>query len=412
MIGILHSNERSLLNRNRSDSGSHESGSEDSHFFDRNDLGQRRALLNRDARVFLERRRGKKDVDQLAADVSHRHLAKQPRLGAIAMTCSAAVSGLDCVDSRKRSGIVSAGLLHRLFARFLQHDATTGRILVQKKTRHAARVLSMLDRSVGKLLRALNRDLAENRRVDELIDQSDLHRLLRANVPAGENHVERSAHADQPRKPLRSSCPWYQADLNFRKRKNCLWMIGRDPVVRCKRKLERPAHARAVDCDHERSSLLVNRIEKQLSLMTQSLRFSRALELEKLLDVGAGNETVLLSADENGSANVEIALETIEERDELILHSAIELVDRIAGKIDRDHRDAVDDLRAECVGRCHQPRSTTIANPIPPAAHTVISPNCPSRRRSSLSSVTVMRDPVAPNGCPIAIDPPMTLSRD
>ena len=55
-------------------------------------------------------------------------------------------------------------------------------------------------------------------------------------------------------------------------------------------------------------------------------------------------------------------------------------------------------------------RSTTIAKPMPPAAQPSSSPNCPPRRRSSLSSVVVMRAPVAPNGCPIAIDPPITLS--
>ena len=44
-------------------------------------------------------------------------------------------------------------------------------------------------------------------------------------------------------------------------------------------------------------------------------------------------------------------------------------------------------------GRGVMRRSTTIAKPIPPAAQTVIRPNCPPRRPSSLSSVVVMRAP-------------------
>ena len=76
---------------------------------------------------------------------------------------------------------------------------------------------------------------------------------------------------------------------------------------------------------------------------------------------------------------------------------------------ERDDGDAVDDLRAQRVRRCHTSRSTTIANPIPPAAQTVMRPNCPSRLRSSLRSVTVIREPVAPNGCPIEIEPPITV---
>ncbi len=55
------------------------------------------------------------------------------------------------------------------------------------------------------------------------------------------------------------------------------------------------------------------------------------------------------------------------------------------------------------------PRSTTIANPSAPAAHTVISPSSTSRRLISLSRVVVSRAPVAPNGCPMAMDPPITL---
>src|SRR5881296_1451076 len=46
---------------------------------------------------------------------------------------------------------------------------------------------------------------------------------------------------------------------------------------------------------------------------------------------------------------------------------------------------------------------------MPPCAQIDNSPNCTSRRAISFASVVTMRPPVAPNGWPIAIEPPMTL---
>src|SRR5581483_12124101 len=54
-------------------------------------------------------------------------------------------------------------------------------------------------------------------------------------------------------------------------------------------------------------------------------------------------------------------------------------------------------------------RSRIIATPIPPAAHTVRSPYCSPVRCSSLQTVVMMRAPVAPNGWPRAIEPPVRL---
>src|SRR5207237_2911709 len=83
---------------------------------------------------------------------------------------------------------------------------------------------------------------------------------------------------------------------------------------------------------------------------------------------------------------------------------------RFADQVERDDRDAVRDF--DCQSRAVHARSTTIENPIPPAAQTVINPNCPFLLRSSLTRVIVIRAPVAPNGCPMAIDPPITFSFD
>src|SRR6185436_13851093 len=55
-------------------------------------------------------------------------------------------------------------------------------------------------------------------------------------------------------------------------------------------------------------------------------------------------------------------------------------------------------------------RSSTIAKPMPPCAQTEIRPCLALRRAISFASVVVMRAPVAPNGCPSAIEPPHTFS--
>ena len=85
-----------------------------------------------------------------------------------------------------------------------------------------------------------------------------------------------------------------------------------------------------------------------------------------------------------------IALEAPDQLDELVLHGAVELVDRLVRQIERDDGDAILDVDghrarlARHLGRPgrgrggHSALSTTIAKPIPPAAHTVMSPNCPA----------------------------------
>src|SRR5687768_11666799 len=119
----------------------------------------------------------------------------------------------------------------------------------------------------------------------------------------------------------------------------------------------------------------MNGIEQQLSFMTQALSLLDASYLEKFLDVCASDEAVLLAAYENRRAHIEIPLQPVEERNELILHRAVELVYRLTRQVDGDDCNTAADLSREGVGRSHQSRSTTIAKPSPPAAQTVIKPN-------------------------------------
>src|SRR6185312_8980971 len=112
--------------------------------------------------------------------------------------------------------------------------------------------------------------------------------------------------------------------------------------------------------------------------------------------------------DEHGGADGRVVAQPDQERLELDLDGAAELVDGLPGEVERDHRDAVVEDRGE---RRHYARSRTSAEPIPPCAQMETSPNCASRRRISWARVVTRRAPVAPNGWPIAIDPPITLVR-
>ncbi len=56
--------------------------------------------------------------------------------------------------------------------------------------------------------------------------------------------------------------------------------------------------------------------------------------------------------------------------------------------------------------------STDIATAPPPPRHSVASPRPPPRLRSSWISVIRTREPLEPMGCPSAIAPPFTFTRD
>src|SRR2546429_7562905 len=97
-------------------------------------------------------------------------------------------------------------------------------------------------------------------------------------------------------------------------------------------------------------------------------------------------------------------------REQVLLHHGRKLVDRLVLQVENDDGDAVvDELPGERRARSHQRRSSTMARPIPPCAQIDSRPNCTSRRAISFASVVTSRVPVAPNGWPMAMEPPITL---
>ena len=93
---------------------------------------------------------------------------------------------------------------------------------------------------------------------NDTIHEPDAVGFCRVDHLARHEQLKRAPGADQSRETLRAPGTGYQADLNFRKCQHRLGMIGRDAIMRRERKLERTAHARAVNRHHQRSSLLLD----------------------------------------------------------------------------------------------------------------------------------------------------------
>src|SRR5437773_3858588 len=174
--------------------------------------------------------------------------------------------------------------------------------------------------------------------------------------------------------------------------------------------LEAAAQAGPVDADGDRLREARHALQQLLTVRDEALGFGGARERDELLDVGARDEVVRLAREERHGPHRALALERFERREEVGFQRARDLVDRFALHVERDDRDPVGQLPAECGSR-HQRRSRTMAKPMPPCAQIDSRPNCASRRAISLASVVTMRPPVAPNGWPMAIEPPITLIR-
>src|SRR6185437_2172568 len=194
-------------------------------------------------------------------------------------------------------------------------------------------------------------------------------------------------------------------------------VIRADAIAAGERHLEPAAQTRTVDRGDDRHPQSLEAHEHVLAHPAHPLGLDGGLHVAELLDVGAGDERVRLAGGQYHPFDELILIDAQEDPLKLADQRRAERVHRLARAIDGDDENVAVEPRGERrtagqalrVGR--HALSITIACPRPPAAQTVINPNCPPRRTSSLASVVRMRPPVAPNGCPIAIDPPITLRR-
>jgi hypothetical protein len=70
--------------------------------------------------------------------------------------------------------------------------------------------------AAGEFAGALDRHLSQNRWVHHLIDQPDLQRLPRADIPPRQDQFESSRQSDQSWQTLRSTRARNKPQLNFR----------------------------------------------------------------------------------------------------------------------------------------------------------------------------------------------------
>src|SRR5205814_8370269 len=129
---------------------------------------------------------------------------------------------------------------------FSQQDCAAGRITVDDEASHAAAMPLAFASTLGNLTGALDRDRAKDRGMYELVDQSQLQRLLCADLFASENEVECTRQPNLPRQPLRTSGARNQPELNFRQTENRLWVIGSDAIPARDRRLKPAAETRTV----------------------------------------------------------------------------------------------------------------------------------------------------------------------
>src|SRR5438094_454808 len=314
----------------------------------------------------------------------------------------------DGLERGERRRVVALRLLEDLFARTPKHQPPAERIAVEQPPHEAAGALPPRAPAARHPFGGGEGDIRHDGGVHELVDEPEPKGLLRPLHFSREDHVERRARTDQARQPLAAARGRQHAQLHLGQTELRLGVVGSDAVMAGQSELEPAAQARAVDPDGDRLGKARHALEQCLTLGGQPLRFGSRRERDKFFDVRAGDEVVRLPREKRDRLHGLVALQRLEGGEEVRLYGARDLVDRLALQVECDDRDPVRDFPREG-GSGHQRRSSTIAKPMPPCAQIESNPNCTSRRAISLASVVTMRAPVAPKGCPIAIEPPITL---
>src|SRR5205823_14694116 len=217
----------------------------------------------------------------------------------------------DHVEGSERRGILSTRLLQHALSRSLENKRAADTIAVDEQPLGAPLCASLRARArpCAELARALHGDVAENRRMYDLVDEPHLHCLTRPDIAAAENHVERARQTDEARQSLRAASAGNQSKLNLRQAEDGLWMLGRDAPRTGERGLQATAEARAVDCGNDGHAQSLEPGQHFLTRVTRLLGFFCSFELEKLLDVRASDEVVGLTRDEHRRTDRGIAFE-------------------------------------------------------------------------------------------------------
>jgi len=291
------------------------------------------------------------DLHELAGHVRDGELTEQLRLALQTLGESVRQAVLDRLERRERCRIVSLRLLQHLLPRPAKHEAPPEQVAVEQPPREAARALSLGAPSARHALRRGDGDVPEDCGVHELVDDPQPEGLLGPLHLAREDDVERGARADEPGQPLAATGRRQDAQLNLGEPELGFGVIGRDAVVARQGELEPATQAGPVDPDGDRLGKARHALQQLLTVRHEALRFGRAGERDELLDVGTRDEGVRLAREERHTPDRALALERFERREEVGFQRARDFVDRFALHVERDDRDPVGQLPAECGSR-------------------------------------------------------------
>jgi hypothetical protein len=186
------------------------------------------------------------------------------------------------------------------------------------------------------------------------VNEPHLQRVARADVSAGEDHVQTRLEANEARKPLRSSASGNEPELHFREAEHRFRRVGAHAVGARERRLEATAEARTADRGNDRRLELLESLQQRMPVAAQRLGLRRGLDAEELLDVGTRHPHVGLTTSHDGGTNRLVALEAVEEGRKLVADRPRERVDRSVRHVERHDGNAVADVGRE--RRCHSRR--------------------------------------------------------
>ena len=162
-------------------------------------------------------------------------------------------------------------------------------------------------------------------------------------------------------------------------------MIGGHAIAAGQRNFESTSQRGTMYGGHERFGQRSEAVQQPLSAARQLLAIGCGCHVLEFIDVGPGNPAVGLPTHQHRPDNGRVLFDTGEEALEYRTHSGIQRVDRRIGliiaydghAIQHGQRDPCGRIvhHAHGLRRCGHTRSTIMACPMPPAAHTVSIPN-------------------------------------
>src|SRR5438552_11406384 len=252
-------------------------------------------------------------------------------------------------------------------------------------------------------------------------------RAARVAAARVQDLIERARQTDQARQALRATRARKKTERDLRQTDAHARRVGGDAPVAGERELVTTTERAPVDRGDGGEGERREVAKDALDLAAPLAELGGGRPVRQHREVRAGDELVRLRADDDETAGPRLARvgDRAPERGDERRVDGVDVVRRAVHDDARDlavletragGRDGRDvyverrDARRYVCRAGHARSSSTIAAPLPPAAHALARPNCTPRRRISFASVVTSRAPVAPKGCPSAIEPPMTFT--